>query len=1734
MGKARKASAAASAAAMHKAGFNTSTFVGFDAFATATTSSASTSSASATAPQTSLADRKRGVEDNTTSYYAGSHNDIKQTYKSLSKKDAQTKFKALAELSKLVESEQLTSREDVREALPHFLYHYLRICSREVDHRVRERANVTLCVFLRRVPKVVIRSSSDFLGETFCCVGDPTNADVNRAAREVLRTIESIDLVENLESLIQKNEGIIMAFLKDRMYALSLDGMEDEVKERLQASSLGALARLPELLRCESRVKGGLAESFVLSAVGQNPRWKTIFTHSSSLVRGATYELVAMLSKEHLLDSSLNAEEACSLMARALSTEQESRLVGGVAEAIVTMMQGGQFFSILKDYRKTFFASMWSFMRRGARGAGRLAYPMLLPILSLIPTEVWDEMGSESLANKWLEELWSGMSAEEDLGPHGTPALLHAQLECAAFLLKNKRSFSTEHLLRPIEVYICENRRFRLGRDLPATLALALNQVPPTDNEAWRALQQTMEAHFLEDATRAERVAEIVEAAGAGSNAKPTIAALAKTLVDTALNDTRRCPSLSALDVLVSVCGVVNGQAEALLRTARLRRDGAEGAASFRLALRVCLCGPQSLHERDQMWRHYFEGLQRDSQAQQYLADALSGSKSIFKMGDLSRLEGSDKVCSEGVLQSLVESVLGCPTPNSVGALSQLGWLDDHAIEYLEKSCCGPLLSFVEEYFGREEFSKINALRVEDSHMDEQSLGTLAEVIMHLPTRMRPESAGLALITKALLQPRAPTALNTPAVVESWLQTWLVSSFENDKVDSSSKLWSERAKLAWAHLARGNGRSEAVFTALKTTSQSRRLVHVAMHVSEEVPEGECLGFAEPALLLWKLLLSSDEHRDWRSAVLVPYIVHAQFDAFVEAAVDNSTNLQNQMNTIAAIELFQYAAGVASLSRDNVVLQVVKTRLVPDIQHLKLALPALETLVKTMSTILQDLGVKFDDLVASCAEQLMNQVPDSVRDEAMATADAFISVMKGHEASVEEENLNLSKMQSTFPSAEDVSEAREKEPSTKNATAVNTSGVKLPSFNEGEEILYTKTDPATPGVVSKVHLDDPSEPYYTIAMDSREVQTTEKYLQPKHRVPETLSELNEMLAQARKAGDHKESLRLMKLLPSLTPKPVDSDQQRKEALAAAKARRQRALEQMAEAQAQRRQSATAVSGSEKGGYAHELVASATEQPSSQFSQLSSPSSKASLCHNLEQFGVLTGSGRGARLGPEELRRLLCVAAALEAIAQPRAVAAYFRQASLSSSKSSSSSSFRKILMASIHVMRSVLENVPSTALPGSLHDYLTRVLVNCALFAGKDIELLQATALTAACMDTDDEGMHKILEKCAEMVLSRNTYDTPIPKEVLDLFKSVPTHILRENENAESMLRAIVNRSEETARVLASIVESCAGKDHELAKAWWQHRVILLEGVIATSSSHQREFSDEAPFADAAWCSLVSLIHENREADAEERDALTQSLEDHELVGVALRWSLLGMEDEFDDSIHREVAAQTLRVLPALSRKWFMDSTRVNRAEYSRIRMLMAKSITPRIVNIEIADIDRANREHAFDAVNHVSSSKNREHDHDDMEDFGKITVRASLGARVVTALYEKEDCSVEMEVRIPNCYPLENVQVECVGQVGISRDRWRRWVMQINTLLTNQNGTLLDALLLWKLNMDKELEGMEPCPICYAVVHANDQSFPRLKCSVCKNSYHSRCLVKWFRTSHKNECPMCKQTFEFE
>jgi hypothetical protein len=220
-------------------------------------------------------------------------------------------------------------------------------------------------------------------------------------------------------------------------------------------------------------------------------------------------------------------------------------------------------------------------------------------------------------------------------------------------------------------------------------------------------------------------------------------------------------------------------------------------------------------------------------------------------------------------------------------------------------------------------------------------------------------------------------------------------------------------------------------------------------------------------------------------------------------------------------------------------------------------------------------------------------------------------------------------------------------------------------------------------------------------------------------------------------------------------------------------------------------------------------------------------------------------------------------------------------------------------------------------------------------------------------------------------------------------------------------------------------------------------------------------------------------------------------------------ALITMQDALDDrsclelsNIAGVVMFRTVEAFPTLFRHWWADDCPKNLT--TAVTQFVETKIAPEALRRELA------------RINNVS-------------DLGEMTVSGSTVSREVTATYTQDECQLSIVIQLPPNFPLRNVEVDGRLTLGIPEKRWKRWALQIRQMLNNQDGTLLDALMLWKENVDKDFAGLEPCPVCYSILSVKTHELPNLECNTCNNCFHSSCLYKWFHSSGKSSCVLCQQ-----
>ncbi|KAJ3314080.1 listerin E3 ubiquitin protein ligase 1 [Boothiomyces sp. JEL0838] len=199
--------------------------------------------------------------------------------------------------------------------------------------------------------------------------------------------------------------------------------------------------------------------------------------------------------------------------------------------------------------------------------------------------------------------------------------------------------------------------------------------------------------------------------------------------------------------------------------------------------------------------------------------------------------------------------------------------------------------------------------------------------------------------------------------------------------------------------------------------------------------------------------------------------------------------------------------------------------------------------------------------------------------------------------------------------------------------------------------------------------------------------------------------------------------------------------------------------------------------------------------------------------------------------------------------------------------------------------------------------------------------------------------------------------------------------------------------------------------------------------------------------------------------------------------------------------------RALKSVPTLARIWFTECK--NRQLILGVESFTEKYFSKILIANECASIQT----HADD-------------------DF---SVKFNPNSHEINAAYKFEEAELDIVIKLPSCYPLKQIDISAgtAGgrQAGISEARWRGWLLSITSVITGQNGTVSDAIYLFKKNVKLHFEGIEDCAICYSVISAIDRSTPQKKCRVCKHIFHGSCLFKWFKSSNQNTCPLCRQPF---
>ncbi|KAG2014555.1 hypothetical protein GB937_006516 [Aspergillus fischeri] len=125
---------------------------------------------------------------------------------------------------------------------------------------------------------------------------------------------------------------------------------------------------------------------------------------------------------------------------------------------------------------------------------------------------------------------------------------------------------------------------------------------------------------------------------------------------------------------------------------------------------------------------------------------------------------------------------------------------------------------------------------------------------------------------------------------------------------------------------------------------------------------------------------------------------------------------------------------------------------------------------------------------------------------------------------------------------------------------------------------------------------------------------------------------------------------------------------------------------------------------------------------------------------------------------------------------------------------------------------------------------------------------------------------------------------------------------------------------------------------------------------------------------------------------------------------------------------------------------------------------------------------------------------------------------------------DEESPPVALSISLPPAYPLQPALVVGRSRVLVDERKWKSWLLTIQGVIMFSNGNLVDGLMAFRKNVQGALKGQSECAICYSVI-STDMQTPNKRCATCKNTFHSVCLFRWFKSSNQSTCPLCRNNF---
>ncbi|GAB1201767.1 hypothetical protein APSETT445_000359 [Aspergillus pseudonomiae] len=255
------------------------------------------------------------------------------------------------------------------------------------------------------------------------------------------------------------------------------------------------------------------------------------------------------------------------------------------------------------------------------------------------------------------------------------------------------------------------------------------------------------------------------------------------------------------------------------------------------------------------------------------------------------------------------------------------------------------------------------------------------------------------------------------------------------------------------------------------------------------------------------------------------------------------------------------------------------------------------------------------------------------------------------------------------------------------------------------------------------------------------------------------------------------------------------------------------------------------------------------------------------------------------------------------------------------------------------------------------------------------------------------------------------------------------------------------------------------------------------------------------------------VQENYVSSIKENDVLIPLLEftfdflqqSHQKMVDASKFVIRSFELDQSESQEKEIQwllvhlyFLCLRYLANMTKSWWIDTKKRTKGP---VEAWTEKYISPLIVE---------------DALQGITEWMATQDPNEERALAVKISPKTS---EIIASIpVDEESPPVALSISLPPAYPLQPALVVGRSRVLVDERKWKSWLLTIQGVIMFANGNIVDGLLAFRKNVQGALKGQSECAICYSVI-STDMQTPNKRCATCKNTFHSVCLFRWFKSS---------------